>query len=370
MVAQPSLLSPPWIDADRVEEIAKRAEEVLDGLLGPAEARPSTGPSIYHALVEHRDRYANHGDVRALAPHPALNAQLGRMVSILQGEGFGPNEASFGTAVDRAMARRVDGCPTLARRATELRQIAKDAEAEMERHFSTRWIERLSDATWSASRGGSLFELMSDFPYRDGYLELVQAEAKLLNDPQRIVFGGGGPLPISGLLLASITGAEVVLVDSDAEAAQRSSRLIRGLEARGLMAFGQVEVRHGELAEIPLTEPCSGIVVASLVDTDAKLKLAHRLVASSGPRPPLVLRSAIGMCGRIAYHAIPRDAVIATGLTYGGELVPSNHVVSDLDPLTAQRFDVRTDRSETLLGVVSSSVLNSTELYLSAPGPT
>ena len=340
----------------------------MHSLLGPTEALPAAGSSIYHSLIEHRDRRASDlGGRSTLAPNPSLNALLGQMVGILQGEGFGPQEMKFATAVDRAMARRVDACPTLASRAKELRQIAKAAEAEMERHYSNRWIERLSDATWSSPHRRSLSELMNDFPYRDGYVELVQAEAKLLDEPQHIVFGGAGPLPISGLLLASITGARVVLIDSDAAAVQQASRLIEGLQKRDLIGPDQVEVRHEDLAEVALTESCGGIVVASLVDTDAKLRLARRMVAEPAPRPPLILRSAIGLCGRLAYHAIPRDAVIATGLRYRGELVPANHVVNGLDPLTAQHFDVRTERSGTLLGIVSSSVLNSTELYLSSP---
>ena len=354
---------PPWVAADRVDDVVGLAEWLLTILLGPVDRSPGQG-SIYAALVERRNKCRpDSGDWRALAPQPEVNSLLGRMVSILQGKAIDSDELGFSTAVDRAMLQHLNRTPALAGRADALRQISADAETEMERYFSDRWLRHLNGLDGLRPAPESLAEIMADFPYYDGYRELVAAEAALLATPRRIIFGGGGPLPISGLLLASITGAEVVVVDADAETAARSSQLIRAMEGRRLIPVGQVEVCHADVADMSLAEPCSGIVVASLVGPDAKIRLAQRLSGELTSPPPLILRSAIGMCARLAYRPAPRAAVVASGLKFCGELVPANHIIKGLDPSLGQRFDVRSDLGERLLGVLSASVLNSTEIY-------
>ena len=363
----PPPTAPSWLDAHRINEATVSAENLLRIVFGSTHDAPAAEPSIYARLVERRDRCRpDLGDWRALAPQPEVDRLLGRMVAILQGKVLQANEGSLDAAIDRVMSSRVDGCATLTARANNLRRISAEAEKEMERHFSNQWLEVLTDKIYSRVEPTSLVSLMSDFPYYDGYRELVVAEAALLSTPRRCIFGGCGPLPISGLLLALTTGAEVVLVDSDPQAAERCSQLIRALERRGFIPSDQIEVRHQNLSEISLDEPCDGIFVASLVNAEAKIRLAQRLGESIDPPPPLILRSAIGMCARIAYHAAPREAVVAAGLKYCGELVPSNHIVKGLDPVMARHFDVRSDRAEDLLGTLSSSVLNSAELYVSA----
>ena len=294
------------------------------------------------------------------------------MVGVLQGAEVAASNASVGTAVDRLMMKRVDGCATLSARADVLRRISAEAEAEMERYFSKRWLALL---TADAVSSLSFDHIVSQFPYHEGYRELVAAEARLLASPERIVFGGGGPLPISGVLLASMTGAEIVLVDADAEASEHASRLIEALETCGFIRQRQLSVLHENLAEISLDKPCSAIIVASLVDPEAKIRLAERLtkrVADRSAVPLLILRSAIGMCARLAYRRAPREAVVASGLKYIGEVVPANHVLAnvDLDPATAKRFDVRSSQARDLLGIVSASVLNSVEVFGARSGAT
>ena len=333
---QPTVpVTPPWVEPTQLEDAALLAEKLLKVMLGTTDGRPLAKTSIYEALSERRRMCRpDLGDWRPLAPQPEVNSLLRHLVAILQGTGFMSPNAGIATAVDRMMSERVDECPGLSARADALRQICAEAETEMERHFSSRWSARLANED-AASGLQSLAEVMSDFPYLDGYRELVAAEAALLRKPSRIIFGGAGPLPISGLLIASMTGADVVLVDSDDRATARSSQLIRALEERGLIRPGRISVQCEDLAEVSLERPCDGIIVASLVDPDAKIRLAQRLGEHAGPRPLLILRSAIGMCARLAYRAVPRDAVVATGLKYAGELAPANHVVKGLDPATA-----------------------------------
>ena len=297
------------------------------------------------------------GDWQSLAPQSEVDDLLGSMVSILQGAAAGL-DADLVTAVDRTMMGRVDDCPRLTERAQALRRISAEAETEMERYYSRRWVDRLREEGAS-----SLDDVLARFPYFEGYRELVSAEAALLSSPSRVIFGGGGPLPISGILIAQHTGAEVWVVDADQQAVEQSSRLLNALEDRSLIPSRQVKVLHADLADMSLDEPCGGIIVASLVDAETKIELARRIGAVQSRPPPLVLRSAIGMCSRLAYMAAPRAAVEGVGLTYRGELVPSNHVVDGLEPSVAKRFDVRSGRSHMILAKLSSAVLNSAELY-------
>ena len=346
----------PWLQRSRAEEVAAQADRLLHDILGSTDAPDQ--PSIHAQLVARRARCRpDLGDWRALAPQPAVNQLLGSMVNILQGRALRSAELGLVTAIDRAMVRRIDRSTTLTQRARELRQISAEAEAEMERTYSRRWCELVR-------RDGvaSLTDVVTHFPYHDGYRELVAAEVSLLSSPKRVIFGGGGPLPISGLLVASLTGAEVVVVDAEEQAVEQSLRLLHALEARALIPRAQVTVVRANVADMPLETPCDGIIVASLVNPEAKIQLARR-VAEDASGPPLILRSAIGMCARTAYLAAPRTAVEAAGLNYRGELVPSNHVVSGLDPSVASRFDVRSERSHVIIQRLSTSVLNSAELY-------
>ncbi len=281
------------------------------------------------------------------------------MVSILQGSALSVADMSVGTAVDRVMMSWVDASPSLTERAQCLRGISGDAETEMERYFSSQWLAWLERGS---NRAETLTDIVTRFPYYEGYRELVAAESTLLDEPKRVVFGGGGPLPISGLLLASLTGAQVVLVDADEEAVARSARLVRALERRELIQRDQVVLRHQDLADVSLEDAEDGIIVASLVDSATKIRLAQRL-SRYRDSIPLILRSAIGMCARLAYHRAPRQAVVAAGLHFRGELVPANHVVPSVDSEVASQFDVRSEQGGELLGVLSSSVLNSVELY-------
>ena len=350
----------PWLEPKQINEVALLADDLLEGLLGPTPPPARQRSSIYAALAERRRQCREEaGDWRALAPQPEVNRLLGRMVAILQGSAIASSDAGVRTAVDRLMLHRVDASPDLAARANALREISADAETEMERHFSARWLLAL---TRVHDGPASLLDVMSDFPYYDGYQELVAAEASLLTTPKQIIFGGGGPLPISGLLLASITGAQIILVDVNKAAAVRSFELIDALVQKGFIHRGQIEVRHQDLVNVSLEASCDGIIVASLVDAETKIHLARRLSQCSDA-PPLILRSAIGLCARLAYRAAPRASVTSTGLRYRGELVPQNHVVKGLDPDVADRFDVRSDQASDILGVLSSSVLNSAELY-------
>jgi len=187
---------------------------------------------------------------------------------------------------------------------------------------------------------------------------------------------GAGPLPVTGLMLHTESDADVVLIDNDDASVAQAARLVEALEHRGVLREGAVRVVHGDAGTLRFVPPhgrashsaesltCDVVLVASLVDHDAKVSLARRLYEDEASAPmALLLRSAASLCAALAYEPVDTSHISTLGLPFCGESVPANLVFLQLDRDTAARRGVTCGESRELVVTAHGSVLNTTELY-------
>lgn len=387
-----------------VQAIAAR---VLGELFGGASANGHSAlPSLY-ALLDARlcACEPERGDLRALAPCSEVNLALGRLVAIIQGEYLAHTDVIWPKreleyAVRLALVSRIQSEPRLRERAHRLRSCAGLAETAMEQHYSRVLLEqwqaqRIAYAPQPAGvlRTALLERCLVHFPYTRNYRLLTAAELRLLQQSappllirtahcqslsparhqrleaelaqlrklavcqtkrahppwhkQTIAVCGSGPLPVTGLMLHTMTGARVSLIERDASAANVSRALVEQLERLRVLDAGAVQVVEGDVAT--LVPSANIVVVASLVDHAAKLRLVEHLRAAGvdSGLSSLLLRSASSICAELAYEPVDTLMFSDPSLPFCGESVPA------------------TDRDQRTERLVSSAreVLNDTELY-------
>jgi hypothetical protein len=267
----------------------------------------------------------------------------------------------------------------------------------MEQHFSRVLIAELSAVhrpfvlePAGALRTDLLERCLVNFPYTRNYRLLTAAELRLLQHPapplllrtphvqaltraqrqrleaelaqlrllsarrpalpwhkQTFAVCGAGPLPVTGLMLHTLTGARVSLIERDATAVGVSRALIDQLERLQVLEAGAVRVVHADVAE--LTPRAEVVLLASLVDDAAKLQLVERLREAGEAQglQAVLLRSASSLCAELAYEPVDTLRYSDPSLPFCGESVPA----SDVQP-----------RAERLL-CSAREVLNNTELY-------
>lgn len=395
-----------------------------------------------------------HGDLRALAPSPEVDIVMRRLVAIVQGQGadfpppcsIDPHSGEFQRDLHAELVRRIQQHPVLKERARVLRSIAALAETALEHHFSQRLLTQLRTrsapetplAAAGHARTQALCECLGDFPYTQNYVQLLAAEVALLNAPskpvllrdrelltltpkarrlfqaerdklraqceslpatpatlkplqeQSIAVCGCGPLPITGLMLHTWTGARVRLIDRDASSAAAARIWVEELERLHVLEKGAVRVHELDIDALTFGDnptrsdskqdseclDCDIVLIASLVQHEAKERFAQRLqanIAGSDSKSPtniphtLLLRSATGLCAELAYEAVSTRTINHMRLAFCGESLPRNQVWQGLDAVSAGLRGVTADTSSELLVIAHRNVLNSTELYRRLP---
>jgi hypothetical protein len=187
-----------------------------------------------------------------------------------------------------------------------------------------------------------------------------------------IAFCGSGSLPLSGLFLHLMTGAQIRLVDHDPIAVEHATRLIGNLERLEILAPGALTVINENanslrFADDPASLACDAVMLASLVDADAKIALAARVLTSRRAPGLIIARSARSLCARLAYDPIDPDRFASFALAYCGETLPATQVATHLGRIDAIRQGLTGPASGDLLAVAHKSVVNSTEVYRKLP---
>ncbi|MEM6926986.1 MAG: nicotianamine synthase family protein [Myxococcota bacterium] len=258
-----------------------------------------------------------------LCPGPELNAALGALVGVIGGREDTPREALLRPIAEQIASSALDASPRWRRCAHRLRRASARAENRLELHHADRIRRRVQSAVGPTT---SLEALLGDFPYLDNYVALVAAEVEALRRTggklERVVVAGAGPLPLTGLWLAHTTDASVVLVDCDALAVTTARELVRGLERVGALPRGRIEVVHGDVRDGIGALGADFVLVASLVDDDAKVALARRCRAAGRPLR-IGYRGARGLVARLAYRPLPSE--LEAELSRLGEAVPAQH---------------------------------------------
>jgi nicotianamine synthase len=213
------------------------------------------------AVVESLDAL---GDLR---PEPRTDALFSELVSLCQ----------FRAGLD---IRRVLADPSITALAPRLRQLCAVGEYQLETHWANRIV--------AAADAGSELAL---FPYVRNYQQLTELEIHTLlglglrrTGLRRVAFLGGGPLPLSGLLLSRGLDVPVDVVEVDSDAVALSCAVLHRLDAAG-----SVHVLQGDARRHPCIAGSDVVVLASLVGVSQADKRAVLSAVADQMRPGAVL---------------------------------------------------------------------------------
>jgi len=446
------------VEYEPSRSVASTAARLLGELFGwqfaPQVPARERAPRVLFDLLAPRQQACDpaHGDLRALAPCPEVNQCLQRLVAIVQGADFPacsdePHLAYFPLQLRSELVRRIREEPALRSRAQTLRVTAALAETALEHHHSRKLLSQLSSqrqpealAPIGSARTQALADCLREFPYTQNYRQLLAAEVALLSRPapplllrdrdvsalppaaQRtfqlerdklrtlasppattslreatIAVCGCGPLPISGLMLHTFTGANVLLIDRDMSSVDAAQHWVRELERLHVLEPGAVRVAHADVEHIGWHDAdgaedsrdsapkhdtvrsvassslrCDIVLIASLVDHAAKQRLAQRMRQTTREEHAttphtLLLRSAAGLCAELAYEAVDTHAINHLCLPFCGESLPRSQLWPGLEAASAATRGITTEASSELLVIAHRNVLNTTELYRRLP---
>ena len=191
---------------------------------------------------------------------------------------------------------------------------------------------------------------------------------------------GSGALPMTALFLHLLTGADIVLIDDDQAAVDCSRRLIANLERTEILTPGVLSVidenagnvhfhASGSSSESSQGVPlgCDAVMIASLVDHDAKASIAARFSSDGSAPSLLIMRSATGLSAKLVYDPVPTETFSRGHLAYCGEALPATQIATHLDRPEAARQGVACMASPDILAVAHPDVINTTEVYRQFP---
>jgi nicotianamine synthase len=199
-------------------------------------------------------------DLGDLEPGPRVNRLLSHLVRLC-------------VSVPAFFSERVLADPVVRSLAPQLRNLCGHAEYLLERH----WARAIAAADDPQDR-------LAAFPYLRNYQQLTDLELHMLagvgcnpSKLRRICFLGGGPLPLSALLLGQRLSVTVDIVDRDHEAS-----LLAHLVVDRLGVSDRLRTWTAEAVEFPLLADCDVVVLAALVGAHQADK--HRILAGLAER--------------------------------------------------------------------------------------
>ena len=157
---------------------------------------------------------------------------------------------------------------------------------------------------------------LREFLYWRNYERLLASELQALTAMRRleaqkhgrIVFVGGGPLPLSATVLHMRTGKPVRCIDTDAEVCESAGQLLAKL------GLSQISAVHSDGMDFDYSG-ASAIFIASLVGR--KTDVAQRIVETC--EEPLVAVRTVDGVRTLLYSPADLAALKAVGLSVAGQ---------------------------------------------------
>jgi nicotianamine synthase len=231
----------------------------------------------------------------SLAPAPEVNALFEELVQAC-------------VSADEQAAAEVLADARIQRLQPDLLRVCAEGEALLE-HAWARSVVAAADPAAQLRR----------FPYLENYRLLTQLETHTLagaghvpHGGSRICFLGGGPLPLTALLMHRELGAAVDVIDNDPEAAELALRVLnRVAPGSGLCVKLADATRADDMANI--LAGCDVVVVAALVGhtRDQKRAVLRAVGRALDPGAYLVVRSAHGLRSLLYAVVEPGDVAEA-----------------------------------------------------------
>lgn len=246
-----------------------------------------------------RSLYTQIVELESLQPGPKVNRLFGDLVTTVVNNSYEPI--------------------TLTKtQTTKIQQLCGYAEFLLEQH----WVEKML-------KEKDINKALASFPYFGNYEDLTQLEWFTLrglskNKLENTIFVGGGPLPLSAILLAKYYGQQVTILDIDKKAIELSRILINRL---GLSKL--ITIIHCDGQTFKEYVDYSVIFIAALAGLDTKIKttILNEVHKQAKPDTYIITRSSWGM-RKLLYKPLSKHLIKKFKTLV--ELHPHNHVVNSV----------------------------------------
>lgn len=198
----------------------------------------------------------------------------------------------------------------------KLQEICSRAEYELEKHWAKKIIE--SD---------NPLKTLRKFPYFSNYRKLTQMEWFSLlscttHKTHKVVFVGGGPLPLTAIVMAQQYTDKITVLDIDETACELSSQLVRKLKLDK-----KIEIIKTDASKFENYKNYNAFVVAALAgaNMNSKRKILQKIKKDSPKLSHILARSSWGL-REILYK--PLDKKLYDIFEPVIEVKPKNDVVN------------------------------------------
>jgi nicotianamine synthase len=200
----------------------------------------------------------------------------------------------------------------------KLQKICQLAEYELEKYWAQKIIK---------SKNAQI--LIKNFPYFDNYKKLIQLEWFSLlsctnHKTHNICFIGGGPLPLTPIILVKKYAKTVTILDKNSEACKISRQLIKKLKLNKKIKIIEVNAcNYNDFKKFNV------IIIASLVGTKKleKEKILLKIKRNSLKETHILARSSWGM-RELLYK--PLDNKVYQIFSPIMEILPKNDVINSI----------------------------------------
>jgi nicotianamine synthase len=235
--------------------------------------------------------------LRCLSPGPEANKLFGRLVQLC-------------TRTPDGVADRILYHPQIQAIAGELRSLSACGERLLEEY----WARAISGSDEPQAE-------LERFPYLDNYRDLIELELGALVGSgadlasfSRVLFIGGGPLPLSALFLRRRLNGLVTVVDRSGEAVQAAHATLDAVGESADIVSEMADAGDPELMRALLAET-DVVFLAALVGLDEGDKRQVLRTVRAGVRPGtyVVVRSANCLRG-LLYPVVGASDLESVGL--------------------------------------------------------
>jgi nicotianamine synthase len=225
---------------------------------------------IYEALSSHQD----------LTPREEINNLFSSLVDIV-------------ISTPKDLSAQLLSTPEIQTIQQDLLSICSKGEYELELAYAKKIRESHVP-----------YETLAEFPYIENYKNLTAMEVEHLqphtSDAHRILFIGGGPLPLSAILMAQIHNIQVDILDKDEAACSVSKDVLQalGLEDR-------IRVIHGDISHTKTLDTYTAIILAALAGESRQEKdeIIQHIAKHTHKGTCLILRSVQDL-GKLLYPEV------------------------------------------------------------------
>lgn len=214
----------------------------------------------------------------------------------------------------------------LRERRSDLLRICAEGESRLEH----RWADRIHAAPNPETE-------LAAFPYIDNYHRLVRLELGALAGAgwsaehcRRVIFIGGGPLPLSALLAQRSLQCDVEVIDNSPSAVRGAQRFLARMESGDRIRAVEADATHPS-DMVSVLADCDLVILAALVGLDraAKRRVLRTIAEAASPGTHVIIRSAAEL-RTMLYPDVSTDDVVDGGLTPISLVHPMDDVVNSV----------------------------------------